>query len=268
MNKMTWEDAVIQLRKEPHNSQLVKACFYDDPLFEACERYHKSTEWVAIQEFLRGKSGVALDVGAGRGIATYALAKDGWSVTALEPDPSFIVGAGAIREISSNNNLGVTVIEQWGESLPFETGDFDLVFCRQVLHHARDLRQFCGEIGRVLKPGGMLLGIRDHVISNNSELAKFLAKHPLHRFYGGENAFLLSDYVEMIEGAGFRIHKKLNSFASDINLYPSSTSQTKARWAKKMGLKNGNSIPDILLRLRGGFDRTPGRLYSFVAFKK
>ena len=41
----------------------------------------------------------ALDLGAGRGISSYALAREGWQVTALEPDPSMLIGAGAIRSL-------------------------------------------------------------------------------------------------------------------------------------------------------------------------
>ena len=44
--------------------------------------------------------GQALDVGAGRGIASYALAREGFTVTVLEPDDSHLVGAGAIRSLA------------------------------------------------------------------------------------------------------------------------------------------------------------------------
>ena len=37
------------------------------------------------------KAGRALDLGAGNGILSYALAREGWSVTAVEPDPSALV---------------------------------------------------------------------------------------------------------------------------------------------------------------------------------
>ena len=71
----TWEDAVIWLRKQPDKRQLVMDAFYDDPLIAAAIRYHASTEWQAVSRLLRGRTGRALDVGAGRGIASYALAR-------------------------------------------------------------------------------------------------------------------------------------------------------------------------------------------------
>src|SRR6202040_1201267 len=123
------------------------------------------------------------------GISSYALARDGWRVTALEPDPSDVVGAGAIEQLAAVSNLPIEVVRDWGETLPFADATFDLVYGRQVLHHARDLRTLCAEMGRVLKSGGTFLATREHVIFRDADLAVFLAEHPLHRLYGGENAY-------------------------------------------------------------------------------
>jgi SAM-dependent methyltransferase len=43
-----------------------------------------------------------------------------------------------------------------GERLPFADGRFDFVYVSHVLHHARDHRAVLAEIGRVLKPQGIL----------------------------------------------------------------------------------------------------------------
>ena len=93
----------------------------------------------AVSQLLRGRGGKALDVGAGRGIASYALAREGFQVTSLEPDPSAIVGAGAIRALAAEAALPISVVEEFSERLPFVDGAFDVVFARAVLHHTRDL---------------------------------------------------------------------------------------------------------------------------------
>src|ERR1700689_1894579 len=139
----TWEDAVVWLRSRPGQRQLVLDAFYDDPLIAAAERYHASGEWQAVSQLLQGKTGKALDVGAGRGIASYALARDGFDVTALEPDPSSIVGAAAIRALAAEARLSINVVEEFSERLPFADGAFDVVFARAVLHHTSDLDLAC-----------------------------------------------------------------------------------------------------------------------------
>jgi ubiquinone/menaquinone biosynthesis C-methylase UbiE len=73
---------------------------------------------------------------------------DGWSVTAVEPDASDLVGTGAIRRLAQNGNLDITVVENRGERLRFAGASFDLIYARQALHHAKDLDLFCAEMCR------------------------------------------------------------------------------------------------------------------------
>lgn len=262
----TWEDAVRWLRAQPESRDLVEACFFDDPLSEAADRYWRSTEWAAVRRWIGNPPGRALDVGAGRGIASFALAKDGWMATALEPDPSDLVGAGAIRALAGEAGVAIDVVETWGETLPFESESFDVAHCRQVLHHAHDLGKFCAEVGRVLKPGGVMIATREHVISAESDLPEFLANHPLHKLYGGENAFLLEQYRSAITNAGLRLERVLNRLESDINLYPTTTQDVKRRIAGRLRL-SPFLVPDFALKLAGSIGNLPGRLYTFVARK-
>lgn len=263
---ITWEQAVAWLRAQPEQQALVEACFFDDPLLAAAERFWSSTEWRATRALLPTPPGRALDVGAGRGIASYAMARDGWTVSALEPDPSDLVGAGSIRALARDAGLGVEVVQDWGETLPFADGQFDVVLCRQVLHHARHLQELCKEIARVLKPGGTLVATREHVISSPSDLAAFLASHPLHHLYGGEHAFLLAEYHGAIEGAGLNLKQSLNPLASDINLFPMTVDDHRTLLARRLHLPAW-IIPDVAMRWVGGRMTFPGRLYSFVAVK-
>ena len=264
---MTWEAAVVWLRNQPGNGDLIRACFYDDPLLEAAKRYAASTEWLAVRKFMPANPGRALDIGAGRGISSFALAQDGWKTTALEPDPSSIVGAGAIKSLSAASGLDIAVVETWGEDLPFSDGSFDLVHCRQVLHHARDLNKLCLQIARVLKPGGRMIATREHVISSPEDLPKFLAAHPLHDLYGGEHAYLLSEYTGAIKEAGLTIKHTLNPLASEINTYPHTLAQIKMSWAKRLRVVPPQLIPDFALSAAAAVSDTPGRVYTFVCEK-
>lgn len=263
---MTWEEAVQWLRDQPDQQDLVRWCFYDDPLLEAARRFHASTEWRATRQLLPAPPGAALDLGAGRGIASYALAADGYQTTALEPDPGALVGAGAIRKLSEQSGLPIRVEEQWGESLPFADRSFDVVLCRQVLHHARDLRQLCAETARVLKPGGHMVATREHVLSQRSDLGAFLGQHPLHALYGGENAYLLEEYQSAITAAGLELEASLNPMQTDINLYPATLEDRRAHIARKFMLPRA-VITDWMLAKAGARMTMPGRLYTFVAHR-
>jgi len=271
----TWEEAVNWLIAQPDQQALVRACYYDRPVLNAAERFFGSEEWLAIRSLLPTPSGRALDVGAGAGISSYALASDGWAVTALEPDGSDVVGAGAIRQLAEHAALPIRVIQEFGERMPFQDGEFEIIHARQVLHHARDLKRFCRELFRTLKPGGMLITTRDHVISGPKQLPEFLARHPLHRYYGGENAFRLSEYRAALKAAGFSIEKILGPFDSVINYAPWSTQQLQTEIRSRLSRWPGGEllgqllIAEPLIRqvfwLMSRIDRRPGRLYTFVA---
>ena len=259
----TWEEAVLWLRAQPDQVELVEACFYDDPLIDAVQRYYATKEWEAVRQLTGPAGGRALDVGAGRGISSYALARDGWQVTALEPDPSDIVGAGAIKQLADATKLPIDVVEEWGETLPFSDASFDLVYGRQVLHHARDLATLCAEMARVLKPGGTFLATRENVIFKDADLAVFLAGHPLHGLYGGENAYRLAEYTGAIKAAGIRLTHVLNPWASDVNLHPRSAADVAQLIHARLRVVPASLLRPWLLRRLGWLLRSPGTNYSF-----
>lgn len=271
-----WEMAVRGLLSDPARAELVLACYYDQPLENAAARYLGSAEWSAIRAFLPKAQGLrALDLGAGNGIASFALAKSGFDVTAVEPDPSGLVGATAIRGLAEKQGLPIDVVESWGEQLPFPDASFDVVFARQVMHHARSLNDLAGQIFRVLKPGGRLLALRDHVISDDSQLPAFFDSHPLHNQYGGEFAYTRAAYVAALTSAGFNIHREIGSFDSDINIAPYSRATLQETAARRASTLPGGSwlaqlvfsqrMFPILAPLMSAFDRRPGRLVSYIA---
>lgn len=264
----TWEEAVVWLRAQPDQAELVLACFFDDPLVDAAERYYVSEEWDAVRKLTGPANGRALDVGAGRGISSYALARDGWQVTALEPDPSGVVGAGAIEQLAAASNLRIEVVRDWGETLPFQNASLDLVYGRQVLHHARDLPTLCAEMARVLRPGGTFLATREHVIFKDADLAVFLKGHPLHWLYGGENAYRLDEYKQAISTGGIRLTRVINPWASVINLHPRSAHDIAELIHNRLPFVPAAVLTPTVLGRLGGFVRSPGTNYSFLGVRE
>lgn len=283
MADMTWEQAVDWLRAQPEQQDLVRDCYYDDPLLGAAKRFAKSAEWQAVTEWFPRDVGAAIDLGAGRGISSYALAAAGWSVTAVEPDDSALVGAQAISRLARESGLMISVRGDRAEALSLPDESFDLVHGRQVLHHADDLGLLCREAARVLRPGGRFVATREHVITKPADLPVFLKSHPLHRHYGGENAFELHQYVEAMEGAGFRIVRVLGPMESVINYFPTTHEAWCEKCRKPIAGVVGRSLANLVGNERHALGRwilrgmaarlskanqTPGRLYSFIADKK
>jgi ubiquinone/menaquinone biosynthesis C-methylase UbiE len=222
---MSWEQAVAWARQEPSMAGLVQVCYYDDPIEAAAARFLTSEEWPAITGFLPPKpSARVLELGAGRGIVSWAFATCGCEVYAIEPDPSTLVGAGAIRRLCMATGQSIGIIESAGGKLNFADGYFDYVLCRGVLHHVSNLEQVCREIFRVLRPGGRFLAIKEHSADSPEELAAFLRSHPLHHLYGGEHAFPLATYKQCIYDAGFRRLRTFSQFNHPITSAPAVTS--------------------------------------------
>lgn len=269
---MTSEEAVLQMRSNPNLAALVEACYFDDPVLGAAKRFAAGKEWKAIERILSPINGrTVLEVGAGRGMASFAFEKAGARVTALEPDPSVVVGGGALRTLKAEAQLEMTIVEEWGESLPFADGAFDIVFARQVLHHAANLEKFCAEMFRVLKKGGKFLACREHVIKNEQDLKIFLDNHSMHKQTLTEHAYTLDAYLAAMVQAGFGV-RFLGPWESEINLFPDSARHIKQKIASKLRLPVASLIPDWFVfkvgRIFSEKAYFPGCLYTFICKKK
>ena len=271
---MNWHETIEFIRKDPAYEQLVKEAYFSADLKYNVEAFKNSPEFNETLKLISSlnleESQSILDIGAGNGISSVALALEGKNVVALEPDPSDSIGAGAIEKMKLEYQLSnLEVIISYGEDMPFENDSFDIVYARQTMHHANNLEQFTKSIYRVLKPNGVLFTIRDHVITDAKDKKNFLNKHPLHKFYGGENAYTLDEYKHALISAGFKLSKIIGPGDSVINYSP----WNKERLASFLKNKFGRyAINNLILNLAWSFilyrqNKLPGRLYSFIAIK-
>jgi len=274
---MSWEEAVLWLRSQPEQAELVKACYYDDPIEIAASRFTASAEFAELLNIARLKpNSKILDFGAGRGIASFAFASHGHHVTALEPDPSDLVGRGCIEQLRERTKVNIHIYSDSAESISAIDNSLDLAYCRAALHHANSLQKVCQEVFRSLKPGGLFIGTREHVISRKSDLSDFLGSHPLHNLYGGEMAYELTDYITNIRSAGFRMIDVLGPRQTLINAFPRNADSLKYEATAYLANRFGRSgalvsrwplVRKAVLKRLDRHDQTPGRLYTFIAVK-
>jgi SAM-dependent methyltransferase len=275
-SKYSWEEAINILREDPEHQELIFNSYLTSDLIGNSRRFAASDEFAKASAMLRHFAPEAkylLDMPGGNGIATHAFAGIGFEVTSVEPNPSDSVGRGAISRVLEASGLHANLVDAWGESLPFDSNYFDVAYVRQGLHHAADLPKMLAELGRVLKPGGVLLACREHVVDNyGASLREFLDSQVDHQLYGGEHAFTLSDYRSAILSGGLDIKLELGPFDSIINAYPNTPEVLRAKiLSSSAGRLLNKVMPEDAVVTVGTWrlrhKKTPGRLYTFLARK-
>ena len=287
-DRMTWEETIITIRQNEDFKELIEHAYFDEDLELNVSRFGNSKEFketLSILNKYAPKASSILDIGCGNGISSINFALNKYHVTAVEPDSSDTVGAGAVKKLKKLYNLdNIEIHEAFAEDINFESNFFDVVYIRQAMHHANNLEKFIEECVRVLKPNGLLLTIRDHVVYNEKDKEWFFESHPLHRFYGGENAYTSKEYKDAIQNAGAEIVEEMKYFDSIINYFPTSDealedlrkmneSQQKKRIISKLGKIANNSLVWNVYRLFSSYKPlneafVPGRMYSYIAVKK
>jgi SAM-dependent methyltransferase len=93
---------------------------------------------------------LALDLGAGGCLQSWQLAQFGFDVVAVELVPEFLLAAPPLPESIDRVCSDV-------ELLPFKDQSFDVIFCKETLHHVGDLGLALREACRVCKIGGAIV---------------------------------------------------------------------------------------------------------------
>jgi ubiquinone/menaquinone biosynthesis C-methylase UbiE len=273
----TVAEAVRYMRNNPKYAELIHDTYLGENVFESAERFRRSAEFLEVQKLIgnRVRGGKVLDLGAGVGIASRAFAECGARVVyALEPDPSDETGRGAIRRLVQA--ASITIVDAYGEKIPLPDEEVDVVYARQVLHHAQNLPQVLLECARVLKPGGIFLACREHVVDNDKQLRVFLDNHPVHQLVGGENAFRLEEYIDAIRSAGLELENVLGPWDTVINAFPAVKTTEELKGYPRTVLKRRLGRFGALLSNTPGIDTlvwrwlkrpVPGRPYTFLATK-
>jgi len=108
--------------------------------------------WLAV----RGPARI-LELGAGRGWASRALAENGHEVVAVDAQDDAEIGLGFAARLRNCPGPWFGCVAAAAEALPFRAECFDVVFCFATMRHILDLEALLQEVRRVLKPGGTFL---------------------------------------------------------------------------------------------------------------
>ena len=107
-------------------------------------------------EFAAKRGGCVLDYGCGEGRIVDLLRR--WNVDAYGCDV-FYEGGDYSQGVPKNLMESGRVRRMEKRRIPFEDETFDVVVHNQVFEHVPDLDLALSEIARVLKPGGVMLGL-------------------------------------------------------------------------------------------------------------
>lgn len=278
---MTVSEVIAEWREDPKKENLIHHLYYGQDVWDSALRFQKSPEFQSVLQIAseHGKTtGSILDIGGGNGVATLAWHNAGYEATLLEPDPSEIVGFGALTPVLKEQGIAtISIYEGNAENTTFADDEFDIVYCRQVLHHIQDLPKLMREIRRVLKPDGVFIATREHVISKHGDLQEFWENHDLHRYTGGEYAYLESEYVQALYDE-FSSVEIIRYYDSVINYFPLSKNGLKKAIQKELCrisvfrqlhlCRILSKLPFIqqwvIYRLNEN-NHVAGRMYSFIA---
>jgi|GEM_PF-1550028 len=227
--KWNWEEIVAAAHGDPAMREVLIHSYLYKNYDNSIKSYSASKEFMGLMEIIANhfrEPIKLLDVGSGNGICAACFAIRGFNVTVIEPSGGALTGIEAIKSMArAASELDDTV----NTRLKWERADiqhyrteekYDVILCRQVLHHFADPYLSVEKISNLLNPGGIVLFVREHVILDDEDKQLFLESHPFQKFYGGENAYKIDEYVDFIEKAGLEIETIYRFFESPINYEP------------------------------------------------
>lgn len=236
-DRWSWEEIIQASQGNPGLDALLRDSYLHHNLIDSLHRFMASEEFAhTISEFKETAPHARriLDVGGAGGVMTIAFALSGYEVTLAEPSSDGIVGTLAAKELLkfAADQLDATVVERVKihqsalENLFLEER-YDIVYCRQVVHHFKDPVIALRKIHSLMKDDGVAFLVREHVVFDESDMQNFLDGHPFHRFTRGENAYKSEEYRAFLNDASMELVKEFKFADSPINYFPHSEHDIK-----------------------------------------
>ncbi|MEK6272620.1 MAG: methyltransferase domain-containing protein [Actinomycetota bacterium] len=103
---------------------------------------------------------LVLDVGCADGLSTFDVAHPGIEVLAFDISPELVAQAAARADEVQMRNVSFFVGD--ADAIPLAAATVDCVLCYGSLHHVPDPARTLGEATRVLREGGLYLGVENN----------------------------------------------------------------------------------------------------------
>jgi SAM-dependent methyltransferase len=125
-----------------------------------------------------------LDLGCGQGAALYGVRRLFGMLVGADLVASEVANTIALLSESKSATGGV-VTDANSSGLPFRSESFDTVMCLAVIEFVFDPERVLGEVWRVLKPGGRLVGSIGNVVSLRNRVRCLLGRAPFTTTFRG-----------------------------------------------------------------------------------
>jgi len=213
--------------------------------FEDLDEYHfdKLHHLLRLVPFEGDRDRRVLEVGCGAGTDLVRFARGGARAVGVDVASSAVVLA---RQNFAIQKLHADLVEGDGESLPFASDIFDVVYAHGVVQYTASDRRLVDECRRVLKRGGVaIFQVYNRVSWLNalSKLMKVKLEHEdapvLKRYSPGEFRRLLEGFGEVrIEIERFPVKSRLHrgwKGAVYNGLFVGTFNALPRRWVKRFG---------------------------------
>lgn len=223
--------------------------------------------WVdKILSFGPADRSATLDVGTGTGMFAAALAEADDSGVTVGVDPSLAMLLEALR---FNSHPRVRYVAGEAGALPIAADRIDLALLSRVIHHLADRRRCVRELGRVMRPGGVVVvrtTVRERLDALVYDYWPRLHEQDQARFPSAN--MIIGDF----EAVGFNV-MAVDSFSQPVQ--PSLRAFHDAlasRPQSKFDLLTADEFATGLTRLRQDADAQPGNQeiherYDVLAFR-
>lgn len=236
-DRWAWEEIIQAAQHNPAFDSILKDSYLHRDLMSSLQRFTATEEFshtLAELKSIAPNAKSILDIGGAGGVMTIAFALSGYEVTLVEPSTDNIVGTSAAHNLLKLTAKEVDPslidrvhIQQASIETLLTAERYDIVYCRQVVHHFKEPITALRKIFSLLNDNGVAFFVREHVIFDDDDMQAFLAGHPFHQYTHSENAYKSEEYCEFIQEAGLTLIKQYKFADSPINYFPH-TEQTAA----------------------------------------